>query len=243
MPTPRTKPCRLAAPLAALLLATPLLTGCGMSQPISYEGIDRGGSSFFLLGLWNVFSKGLDDVAADLQAHGYHGHSMPGPEWKALCAEIIRLDKSGELRRPLVLSGHSLGADKALMLSEELGEHGVEVDYVLLLDATNPGTVPANVKRCHNIYLSHPATDWFPAFRGIAVQADSPETELVNYDVRISTDERLSSGDFNHFNIETDPEVQQLMVDLIRAQFDGVGDVAAVFPPVKPDDAERGEGE
>ncbi|MFI4861555.1 MAG: thioesterase domain-containing protein [Phycisphaerales bacterium JB063] len=231
--------CRPFVFLAALLLSAPLLTGCGMSQPISYEGVERGGSSFYLLGLWNVFSKGLDDVADGLGERGYHGHSMPGPEWKALCREIEAMDASGELRRPLVLSGHSLGADKALLLAAALERKGIDVDYVLLLDATNPRTVPGNVHRCHNIYLSHPATDWFPAFRGIAVSAVSEDTELINYDVRYSADPALSSGEFDHFDIETDPEIQQLMIDLVIAVYEGEPDVAGVFPPqTEPTDSD-----
>ena len=108
---------------------------------------------------------------------------------------------------------------------------GIDVDYVILLDATNPRTVPANVNKCHNIYLSHQMTDWFPAFRGISVWAESDETELINYDVRYSTDRALSSGDFNHFDIETDPEIQKLMTDLIRARFNNDPNVARILPP------------
>jgi hypothetical protein len=230
--------------LATLLLCAPWMTGCQTTAPIDYEGVTRGGSSFYLLGLWNFFSQGLGDVSDGLRAEGYHGQWLPGPEWPALCTRIEELEAKGELRRPLVLSGHSLGADKALLLAAALEKRGIDVDYVLLLDPTNPRTVPANVKRCHNIYLSHSLTDWFPAFRGIAVRAVSPETELVNYDVRYSSDAALSTGDFDHFDIEADPEIQQLMIDLVRAEFDGVADVAAIFPPRLPeDDDAQGQGE
>ena len=218
--------------VALLLVFAPMQVGCSMSTPVNYEGVERGGSSFFLLGLWNYFSRGLADVSNGLTDQGYHGQWLSGPRWPGLCDAIIELEKKGELRRPLVLSGHSLGADKALLLAAALERHDIEVDYVLLLDATNPRSVPGNVTRCHNIYLSHPRTDWFPAFRGVAVRAVSEETELVNYNVRFSADRALSAGDFNHFNIETDPEVQQLMIDLISAVYEGETDVAAIFPPI-----------
>ena len=217
--------------LSAMLLCAPLLTGCQTTAPIDYEGVTRGGSSFYLLGLWNFFSQGLGDVSDGLRDQGYHGQWLPGPEWPALCERIEALEESGELRRPLVLSGHSLGADKALLLAAALEKRGIDVDYVLLLDATNPRTVPANVGVCHNIYLSHPKTDWIPAFRGIAVEVENPDTELINYDVRFSTDPGLSEGDFDHFDIEADPEVQQLMIALVRAIYEGE-DAAAVFPPI-----------
>lgn len=230
MPTHRLSPRRRFTILAALLLC-PLLTGCQSTAPIDYEGVTRGGSSFYLLGLWNVFSQGLGDVSDGLREQGYHGQWLPGPEWPALCDRIVDLEAKGELRRPLVLSGHSLGADRALLLAAALEKRDIDVDYVLLLDATNPRTVPANVAVCHNIYLSHPKTDWIPAFRGIAVTAVNPDTELINYDVRYSADASLSHGDFDHFDIEADPEVQQLMIALVRAVYEGE-DAAAIFPPI-----------
>ena len=219
--------------LFLLLTAVLFGVGCASGYRVDYSHAqpDKPGSTFLFLGLWNIFSKGLDDVAANLNEEGYHAQSLPGPEWRQTGDQIIELDRKGELRRPLVLAGHSLGADKALYLAEKLRRAGVEVDYICLLDATNPPRVPANVKRCHNIYLSHPMTDWFPAFRGIAVSAKSPETELVNYDVRYAQDGSLSELDFDHFDIETDPGIQALMTDLIRAQLGGNPDFASIFPP------------
>lgn len=207
--------------------------GCSTAQ-IDYSQAqpqaDKPGSTFMLLGLWNVFSKGLLDVTNELNEEGYHAQTLSGPDWRALGDEIIKADRAGELRRPLVLGGHSLGADKALYLSEKLEKAGIEVDYVILLDATNPPDVPANVKRCHNVFLSHPATDWFPAFRGIAVDAKDPKTELINFNVRTAESGPLSDIDFNHFDIESDPDIQALMVELIRAQLKGDPDFAAIFP-------------
>lgn len=226
----KTPTSRLMMFLVALVLA-PMIGGCAMTDQVSYEGVDKGGSSFFLLGLWNVFSKGLDDVAANLNEEGYHAQSMPGPEWPGLCDNIVALEREGELRRPLVLSGHSLGADKVLLLCAALERRDIEVDYIILLDATNPRTVPANVHKCHNIYLSHAGTDWFPAFRGISVETVSEETELINYDVRFSENELLSQGGFDHFNIETDPEIQKLMTDLVRARFNNDPNLARILPP------------
>lgn len=223
-------------PFLVLFLLIPAVcsVGCASSSKVDYSRAeaDKPGSTFLFLGLWNVFSKGLDDVAANLNEEGYHAQSLPGPDWQQIGDQIIVLHRADKLRRPLVLGGHSLGADKALYLAEKLRRAGVEVDYICLLDATNPPKVPSNVKRCHNIYLSHPMTDWFPAFRGIAVSAVRPEvTELVNYDVRYAQDGSLSELDFDHFDIETDPGIQALMTDLIRAQLGGNPDFASIFPP------------
>lgn len=205
--------------------------GCA-SKPIDYSKVDadKSGTTYLFLGLWNVFSKGLDDVRDNVNEAGYHARSLPGPEWRSVGDRIIAMDRKGKLRRPLILGGHSLGADKALYLSEKLNRAGVTVDYVLLLDPTNPPSVTGNVQRCHNIYLSNSYTDWFPAFRGIAVEADSSDTELINFDVRTSESGALSDINFNHFNIEADPDIQALMTELILAQLRGDPDVAALFP-------------
>ncbi|MFN3167995.1 MAG: thioesterase domain-containing protein [Phycisphaeraceae bacterium] len=220
--------------LPAFVILLVALTGVGCaSHQVDYAMAepDKPGSTFLFLGLWNVFSQGLNDVADNLNQEGYHAQSLPGPEWQHIGDQIVELERKGELKRPLILGGHSLGADKALYLAKALERKGIDVDYICLLDATNPPKVPANVKRCHNIYLSHPLTDWFPAFRGIAVQRVSPRTELVNYDVRYAQSGALSDLDFNHFDIETDPGIQALMTELIRAQLDGNPDVASIFPP------------
>ena len=219
--------------LLVVCLVVGLLTGVGCSSaPIDYSQAkaERPGSTFLILGLWNFFSKGLVDVTDELNDEGYHALTLSGYSWRDIGDRIIRAENAGELRRPLVLGGHSLGADKALYLAEKLKDAGITVDYVVLLDATNPPKVPSNVKRCHNIYLSHPATDWIPAFRGISVKAQSAETEVINFDVRSAQSGALSEIDFNHFNIESDPDVQALMVDLIRARLNGKSDIAAIFP-------------
>ncbi len=219
--------------LVLLLMLSALLSAGCSSQSIDYSQAkpDQPGSTFLFLGLWNVFSKGLDDVAANLNSEGYHAQSLPGPQWERIGDQIIAMDRAGKLRRPLVLGGHSLGADKSLYLAEKLERAGIEVDYICLLDATNPPKVPGNVKRCHNIYLSHSLTDWFPAFRGIPVEAADKRTELVNYDVRYAQAGELTNIDFDHFDIETNPAIQALMTDLIRAELGGHPDFASIFPP------------
>lgn len=217
--------------VGSLFLGVLLSTGC-TTPPIDYSQAkpDKPGSTFMILGLWNIFSKGLLDVTNELNDEGYYARTLSGYAWDDIGDHIIEVHKAGELRRPLILGGHSLGADKSLKLAAKLQEAGIVVDYVVLLDATNPPLVPANVARCHNIYLSQPATDWFPAFRGIPVKTQSDKTELINFDLRSVETGPLSEINFNHFDIESDPGIQAFMVELIRAHLNGEPDVAANFP-------------
>ncbi|MFK7789377.1 MAG: hypothetical protein AB8C95_07820 [Phycisphaeraceae bacterium] len=219
--------------LMVIGLVVGLLVGTGCrTAPIEYAQAepDKPGTTFLILGLWNFFSKGLVDITDDLNEDGHYARTLSGYAWQDIGDHIIEAESKGELRRPLILGGHSLGADKSLKLARKLEKAGIAVDYVVLLDATNPPDVPSNVKRCHNIYLSHPATDWFPAFRGIPVQAVNPETELINFNVRLVETGPLSEIDFNHFDIESDPDIQAFMVELIRARLNGKHDTEAIFP-------------
>lgn len=217
--------------LFCMLIGVMMGTGC-RTAPINYAQAqpDKPGSTFLFLGLWNVFSKGLLDVTDQLNDEGYYARTLSGYAWRDVADQIIEAEAKGQLRRPLVLGGHSLGADKSLKIAQKLEAQGIAVDYVVLLDPTNPPEVPANVKHCHNIFLSQPATDWIPAFRGIAVKRASLDTELINFDVRSATDGPLTEIDFNHFDIESDPDIQTFMVQLIRSRLDGKPAPQTAFP-------------
>jgi hypothetical protein len=51
-----------------------------------------------------------------------------------------------------------------------------------------------------------------PWLRGVAVEAESPSTEIVNVDLRTSEAHSDIGGKVNHFTIEANPEVQELVV-------------------------------
>ena len=76
---------------------------------------------------------------------------------------IIQEQQKGVLDgEPLVLVGHSWGADDQVRVAEMLGQNGIQVDLLVLIDPVTPPLVPPNVKRCYCIYKSHPVTDAVP---------------------------------------------------------------------------------
>lgn len=206
-----------AAPrLAALLPLLVVLAASGCLAPSAAPPPDAHGEVVLIRGLFNVFSLGMDEIADELNDDGYHALSIAGSQRKATGRKLIREAEEGTLARPLVIVGHSYGGDAAVRLTHQLDRAGVRVDKLILVDPTTPGRIPANVDKVFDVYRSSPATDWVPVLRGVAVETESPETEVVNFDLRQSDDPELSSATINHFNIDEARAVQDLVIEQVH---------------------------
>jgi len=119
---------------------------------------------------------------------------------------------------PLVVGGHSYGADNAVRLCRELQKRGIEVDLLLLLDATSPPPIPGNVRRCVHYYEPTIFGRLLPfALAGHPVRLADPQarTELVNR--RISRNPIISAIDVvAHFTVDADPAIHELCLGEIR---------------------------
>jgi hypothetical protein len=138
---------------------------------------------------------------------------------RQIAERIIAARNNGRLNGPLVIVGYSTGADKALLVSRRLGECGITVDKLVLLEASAHGCVPGNVTECVNIYKSQAGTEFFPFFRGCTVVAESADTRLVNYNVRDYNDGRYDWD--NHFTLTFNPYVREMMFDEVMAGVEG----------------------
>jgi hypothetical protein len=94
------------------------------------------------------------------------------------------------------------------------------VDALVLVDPTIPPTIPANVRRCVNIYRSQPSTDWMPWLRGVPVEASDQSTLVINRDLRDLADQTGLGDEVNHFNIEDNAVIQEMVVEEILAVFE-----------------------
>jgi pimeloyl-ACP methyl ester carboxylesterase len=108
------------------------------------------GHVYLLRGLLNIFSLGMDDLAAKIQARGIsasvHNHS----EWQAI-ADDIAVKYKARQHGPVVLVGHSLGADAVMYMAEYLGKKGVPVALVVPFDGTGSFAASSNVKQVYNL--------------------------------------------------------------------------------------------
>lgn len=111
------------------------------------------GSVYLFLGLLNVFSTGLDTLSSELKAKGVPNTAMNYGGWLGPAADIEkRWGKDKRNTRPIVLIGHSFGADAAMAMAAHLGRDGIPVDLVVIFDATAHWPVTANVRHLINYY-------------------------------------------------------------------------------------------
>ena len=86
-------------------------------------------------------------------------------ETNRVCDAIIARYENNSNHEPLVIIGHSYGADDALKMAKKLQQHNITIDLVITLDPVTPPKVPANIRLCYNIYQPS-ALDMLPFFRG-----------------------------------------------------------------------------
>ena len=128
-----------------------------------------------------AFSKGLDRLAEKVN-HGGVSATVHGiTEYSALADEIVRKYQSGEDRGPIMLVGHSAGAELIIPIAQRLGAAGVPVALAVLYDP-NPrllGDAPAGVELFIDLYQSDSAL-------GGGVEQPGPgfHGRLINVDLR-----------------------------------------------------------
>jgi len=143
------------------------------------------GHVYLLRGLLNIFSLGMDDLAGKVRARGIsasvHNHS----EWQTLADDIVAKYKAGN-RSPIVLVGHSLGADAVMFMGEYLGKQGVPVALIVPFDGTGSFAASSNVARVMNLtQRDYAHMRRGPGFRGELANIDlsgQPGIDHVNID-------------------------------------------------------------
>jgi hypothetical protein len=150
----------------------------------------RPGEVYFLRGLANIFSLGLDVMAKKVSADGVENCVFNHHHWKALANDIIERNYQKQISLPIVIVGHSLGANVAPQLATNLGRHGIPVSYVVMLDPVEAERIGVNVKEVVNYYL--------PKSKETRVFGTSRFTgQIENINV--------SHTGIDHFNIDENP--------------------------------------
>ena len=97
------------------------------------------GHVYLLRGLLNVFSLGMDDLAAKLQHRGVSAGVYEYGGWQSLCQDAAARYRAGG--GPIILVGHSLGADAVIDMANMLGQMGIPVALVVAFDPTAPSVL------------------------------------------------------------------------------------------------------
>ncbi|MFI5410064.1 hypothetical protein [Kaistia sp. UC242_56] len=171
--------------------------------------VQRDPQVYLFRGLANVFSLGMDDMSKELKAQGIPNKVLNHANWPSVAADITAKYKANpKATRPIVLVGHSLGANAVLLMGQQLARNGVPVDLVVTFDPTTKGPVAPGVRRYLNLYQSN---------NGWAEALDVPPgagKRVVNSDVRKRTDIKAA---VSHFDIDKNRVLhQQVVAEIVR---------------------------
>lgn len=183
--------------------ATSSYANCAKIQPT------RPGEIYFMRGLANIFSLGLDAFGKEVSAAGIENCVFNHSHWKSLVNDIVERSYENRVSHPIIIIGHSLGANIAPQMATAIGKHGIPVAYVVMLDPVEPTHVGANVEWVTNYYLPHRKDNRLyplPGFSG----------ELQNVNVK-------RFGGFDHFNIDENRELRNVIESRIMALTDPSG--------------------
>jgi len=191
-----------------------LTTGCTSSMKpgkMSAVQVDsdkpRAGNVYLLRGWIGVFSHGIDQLTEKLEASGVRARQYQDDQWGSLAATINKQYAGKANVEPLVLIGHSYGADDVVRIARRLEEQNIQVDLLITLDPVTPPSVPKNVKNAYNLYQSNGMWDKLPFLRGVAlVKKKDNDNVIRNVDIRKERTDLLQDGT-DHFNIEKKPRI------------------------------------
>jgi hypothetical protein len=106
-----------------------------------------------LRGWFGVFSTGLDSLADELKAKGIRAEVAGHLYWSTAVADIVRDRAVGKIG-PIVLIGHSQGANNVIDAARSLETHNIQVDLLVTLAPLLQYPIPANVARAINYFQS-----------------------------------------------------------------------------------------
>jgi pimeloyl-ACP methyl ester carboxylesterase len=139
---------------------------------------------YLLRGFMNVFSLGMDQIAADLQRRGIDAVVGNYSQAGEYADEAIKECKAGRISS-IAIVGHSFGASAAVEMANQLAQAGVKVGLVVTVDPVNPTVVSGNVRTLKNFYIStgigkpvEPATDFHGSLQNIDMKADPNEDHV-----------------------------------------------------------------
>jgi pimeloyl-ACP methyl ester carboxylesterase len=178
----------------ALLVGIAVAFGASAAQPQPRAHV------YLLRGLFNVFSLGMDSLTEELKRRGVDATVHGYGEWQTLADKAAANYKAGK-EAPIILIGHSLGADTVMEMAAYLGRKGVPVAMVVPFDGTKSFAASDNVGRVLNLtQRDYAYMRGGPGFHGT----------LANVDVSSDTS-------IDHINIDKSPRLHARVVAEVLA--------------------------
>jgi pimeloyl-ACP methyl ester carboxylesterase len=105
---------------------------------------------YLMRGLLNIFSLGMDQLAAQIQRNGIDASVYNHSVEESVVTAIVQKYRGGD-HGPYILVGHSLGADAVMVMAQQLNAQNVPVALVVPFDGTESYAAPANVSCVVNL--------------------------------------------------------------------------------------------
>lgn len=143
-------------PVAATLLAAPApsrLETPSLVVDVQARNLDTNAQIVLMRGLANVFSRGMDEMSERLTGLGFTPRLINHRGWQVAADTIAQNYRSGN-RAPIIIIGHSLGANAGFRLAKRLQSQNIPVAYLAVFDPTQSLAVPGNVDTFVNFYLN-----------------------------------------------------------------------------------------
>jgi thioesterase domain-containing protein len=156
------------------------------------------GHIYLLRGFAGIFSTGLDTLDEKLLQRGFSATVHSYDDYDALAAEAARLQKSG--KGPIIIIGHSLGANAAIYMAEKMKALGAPVALVVTFGPTVDLAAPSNVSQVINYYTGNTPVAKGPGFKGT----------ISNVDLN-------AAPDINHLNVEKNARLHASVISKIAS--------------------------
>jgi hypothetical protein len=157
---------------------------------------------FLLRGFMNIFSLGMDDLAARIEADGIPATVANHADADMLVSEIVTDYQAGD-QGPIILIGHSLGADAVIRMAQALDRYDIPVALVILFDGTEQHEVPGNVTRAINFTQRFDLTPGAD-FRGTLSNVDLSHDEGIDH-FTIDKSQALQANALNYVVLAATP--------------------------------------
>jgi hypothetical protein len=144
---------RLHAIAIAVLLLLPIGAGPASAAPNAVSAASTA-HVYLLRGVLNIFSLGLDDIAAQLRAQGIPVTVANFASWSSLADEAALAYKSGRIKT-IILVGHSSGATALPDMVAKLDQLGAPVTLAIGLDSVFRTKLSGRVGRYVNFYIAN----------------------------------------------------------------------------------------
>ena len=136
-----------------------VVTSANMSVtvPKPPPGGYKRGRIIILRGLQNIWSRGMDQLAKKFEAQGVKSVILDNHvRWQKIANDAIADYKTDKNITPIIIIGHSLGGDAALVMSNWMAQNGVPVRLIVVFDAvadTHP--LEGGIQEVINFYKPH----------------------------------------------------------------------------------------